>query len=89
MKKNNKYYYVGKCKIIGCNNYINWHWQPTIDEKNPYVFIRIGFFYRSFLVINICNDCKENIKRGYKVEFKYKGKLIEFNKGKLEVKEGD
>ena len=74
---------MAKCKIIGCNNPIHWHWQMTIDKDNPYIFIRLGFFYSGWAVINICDEHREIIKQGYRVEFKYKGKLFIFDEGEL------
>jgi len=74
---------LGKCRILGCNNFINWHWQLTIDNENPYVFMPLGCFYRSYTAINICNEHKDLIKQGNMVEFKYKGKSFIFNNGKI------
>jgi hypothetical protein len=69
---------LGKCQIQNCNNYISWHWQLTIDDDNPFVFMPIGCFYRGFTAINICDKHREKIKNGNSVIFKYKGKLYQF-----------
>jgi len=77
------YIKLGKCKIKGCNNFISWHWQMTIDSENPLVFIPLGYFYRSFTAINICNKCKNKIKQGESVKFSYKKRQFIFKNFKL------
>lgn len=74
---------MAKCKILGCNNEVCWHWQMTIDSDNPFVFSCIGCFYRGFTAINICDRHRDLIKQGKTVDFIYKGKQFRFENKKI------
>lgn len=47
-----------------------WAWQPDLGYETAYL---LGSHIRGFMVIKLCQSCKDEIVEGLPVEFDYKG----------------
>ena len=64
---------IAKCQICK-EQEAEWAWQPfgpSTDSSECMAFL--GSHIRGFVVIKVCEDCKENITKGHAMEFDYKG----------------
>jgi len=77
---------MSKCQALDCTNEAVWHWQPTIgaDSGDYYTMTLMGWFYRGWPVINLCQQCADKLRQTKTIKFRYHRQLFSFNDGKTE-----
>lgn len=63
----------GEPKCQTCHRHIaQWAWQPCGPDDNiRAAFTFLGEHYRGFQVVKVCDECKDRIKSGNHVEWRY------------------
>lgn len=71
---------MAKCVTCGKTEIADdgWTWQPFGPGEHALLFSFPGGHFRGFPALHVCDDCKQAIKRGEIVTFKYRGKVYRF-----------
>lgn len=71
-----------KCQICHSDE-AEWAWQPFGPGQTVHSAALLGFHYRGFPVIKICQHCFEEIEHGMPVEFEHKAQRYVLDHDKL------
>jgi len=63
---------MSKCQVCKVNQ-AEWAWQPFGPGESVLSFTAIGWHYRGFPVVKVCDECKRTIEIGARtVSFRYR-----------------
>ena len=75
---------MDKCQEKKCNNDATWAWQPFgPSDTAPGSFTSLGWHYRGFPVIKLCDDHKQLHQNNIELPFTYKRITYWFQGDKL------
>jgi hypothetical protein len=51
--------------MYACPHKQDWTWAAQwMDDDGPPTFSRVGWHYRGFSMVKVCNDCKRKLQEG-------------------------